>query len=40
MHKPIETIGTAPGATANLVFPGIALVMLILSLVPPKTSES
>jgi len=36
MHKPIETVGTAPGATANLVFPIVALVMLILSLIPPK----
>lgn len=36
MHKPIETVSTAPGQTANLIFPVIALVMLTLSLVPGK----
>jgi len=40
MFKPIETIGTAPGATANMVLPGIALLMLILSLIPPKEKAS
>ena len=36
MYKPIETIETAPGQTANLVFPVVALVMLVLSLIPRK----
>ena len=38
--KPVETIGTAPGQIGNLVIPIIALVMLILSLVPPKKTEN
>ena len=38
--KPVETIETAPGQIGNLVIPIIALVMLILSLVPPKKTES
>ena len=37
-YKPIETIETAPGATANLIFPVVALVMLALSLWPPKAA--
>ncbi len=40
MYKPIETVETAPGATANLVIPIIALLMLILSLIPPKTARN
>jgi len=30
--KPMETVGTAPGAIGNLVFPILALVMLVLAL--------
>ena len=32
LMKPFETIGTAPGAIGNLIFPVLALVMLIFSL--------
>ena len=31
-YKPFETAGTAPGSIGNMVFPVLALVMLILSL--------
>jgi len=31
--KPMETVGTAPGAIGNLIFPLLALLMLVLSLV-------
>lgn len=31
-YKPFETAGTAPGAIGNLIFPVLALVMLVLSL--------
>ncbi len=34
--KPIETVGTAPGAIGNMVLPIVALLMLILSLIPRK----
>ena len=30
--KPFETMGTAPGAIGNLIFPFLALIMLVLSL--------
>lgn len=40
MFKPIETLGTAPGATANMVLPVVALIMLILSLVPSRRTDS
>ena len=36
--KPIETLGTAPGETGNIVLPFVALAMLCLSLWPPKRS--
>ena len=32
LAKPMETVGTAPGAVGNLIFPVVALIMLILSL--------
>jgi hypothetical protein len=32
LFKPFETAGTAPGAIGNLIFPVVALVMLVLSL--------
>lgn len=38
--KPIETVGTAPGAIGNIVLPVVALVMLILSLIPRKKAGS
>lgn len=38
--KPIETLATAPGQIGNLFIPILALVMLILSLIPPKKSET
>ncbi|MEP3694282.1 MAG: hypothetical protein ABJM99_04885 [Parasphingorhabdus sp.] len=38
--KPVETLATAPGQIGNLVMPIIALTMLILSLIPPKKTES
>lgn len=31
-YKPFETVGQAPGATGNMIFPVLALVMLVLSL--------
>ena len=34
--KPFETAGTAPGAIGNLIFPVVALVMLVISLREPK----
>ena len=30
--KPFETVGTAPGAIGNIIFPVLALIMLVLSL--------
>ena len=36
LYKPFETVGTAPGAIGNLIFPVLALIMLALSL---KTKE-
>ncbi len=30
-YKPFETAGTAPGAIGNLIFPVLALIMLLLS---------
>lgn len=36
LAKPIATIHTAPGAAANLPMLALALVMLILSLAPPR----
>ena len=35
-YKPFETVGTAPGAIGNLLFPGLALLMLVLSLKTKK----
>jgi hypothetical protein len=32
LFKPIETLGTAPGAIGNLIFPVLAIIMLALSL--------
>lgn len=32
LGKPIETVGTAPGAVGNLVFPLLGIAMLVLSL--------
>lgn len=37
--KPVETIGTAPGQVGNMVIPIIALVMLVLSLIPPRKAK-
>ena len=31
-YKPFETVGTAPGAIGNIIFPVLAAVMLVLSL--------
>lgn len=31
-YKPFETAGTAPGAVGNMIFPVLALVMLVLAL--------
>lgn len=31
-YKPIETVGTAPGAVGNMILPFVALMMLALSL--------
>jgi hypothetical protein len=32
LAKPVETVGTAPGAVGNLIFPVLAMIMLVLSL--------
>jgi len=40
IYKPLETVGTAPGATAATVLPIVALAMLILALWPEKNPES
>jgi hypothetical protein len=37
-YKPIETVGTAPGAIGNMILPAVALVMLALAL-PEQTSS-
>jgi hypothetical protein len=37
-YKPFETVGTAPGAVLNHVFPLLALVMLVLSLKEQKNA--
>ncbi len=37
--KPVETIGTAPGQVGNMMIPIIALVMLVLSLIPPRKAK-
>ena len=39
-YKPIETVGTAPGAVGNIIFPIVSLVMLILALKRPKTKQA
>jgi len=39
LSKPIETIGTAPGAIGNLVFIPLAVIMFILALLDPSNSE-
>jgi hypothetical protein len=36
--KPLETVGTAPGVIGNLIFPILALIMLILALRERKNS--
>ncbi len=36
MFKPIETIETAPGQTGNIIFPVVAVLMLIILLIPRK----
>jgi len=38
--KPMETVGTAPGAIGNLIFPLLALLMLVLSLVGTERSKT
>lgn len=39
IYKPIETVGTAPGAVAGYVLPIVALVMLALALWPEKDAK-
>lgn len=39
-YKPIETVGTAPGAVGNIIFPIVSLVMLILALKRQKTKQA
>ena len=36
LYKPIETLERAPGETGNMIFPFLALAMLVLSLWPTK----
>ena len=40
LAKPFETVGTAPGAIGNLIFPVLALIMLVLSLKRKKKLQS
>lgn len=39
LSKPIVTIETAPGAAGNLPLLAIALIMLVLSLIPSKSTK-
>lgn len=39
MFKPIATLETAPGAAGNLPLLAIALIMLVLSLIPSKSTK-
>lgn len=39
IYKPLETVGTAPGATAATVLPIVAAVMLVLALWPEKRAD-
>ena len=38
--KPIPTVGTAPGAVGNIPLIILSLVMLVLSLMPPRQKKS
>ena len=40
IYKPLETVETAPGATAATVLPIVALAMLVLALWPEKNPEN
>jgi hypothetical protein len=39
IYKPLETVGTAPGAVAGYVLPIVALVMLVFALWPEKKAD-
>ena len=39
-YKPIETVGTAPGAVGNMILPLVALIMLVLSLQEQKSGTN
>jgi len=39
-YKPIETVGTAPGAIGNMIFPILSLVMLVLALQGQKSKQA
>ena len=39
MAKPLETVGTAPGATAGYILPVVAAVMLVFALWPEKKED-
>ena len=39
IYKPLETVGTAPGAVAGYVLPLVALVMLVFALRPEKKAD-
>lgn len=39
-YKPFETVDTAPGAIGNLIFPVLALIMLVLSLQSKKNRSN
>jgi hypothetical protein len=39
-YKPFETVGQAPGGIGNMIFPVLAIVMLVLSLMSRKAAES
>jgi hypothetical protein len=40
LNKPFETVGTAPGALGNLVFPVLVLIMLVLLLKTKKDGSN
>lgn len=38
--KPMETVGTAPGAIGNLIFPVLTLIMLVLALKERQSDQN
>lgn len=38
--KPVETVGTAPGAIGNIVLPPVLVLIFVLSLIPRRTNHA